>query len=104
MVLAQGNAQATNMHVDRPQFDFLTVRPDGFEQLLAGEDALRVLEQMAQQPVFGRPKRHGLCIATDAVRDGVHFDAVIAKFFGEQAGVNGAAAQARRQLLGLKLG
>ena len=85
LAVASAMPQPADVDVDGPQLDLLAVRPHRFEQLLAREDPLRILEEMPQQAIFGRAERDRLAVAADPVRDDVHLDPGIAELLGQQA-------------------
>ena len=53
--------------------------PDGVEDLFAGEDAARVLQEELQQAVFGRAQMQRAAIARDAMRVLVHREVMVAQ-------------------------
>src|SRR6478735_8507356 len=99
--LAERQAQAADMDVNGPQFDVLAVRPNGLEQLLAREDASRIFQEMAQQPIFGGAELNALAVAANPVGGEVHLDrAIVERLRGEcrsHAAQDGTCA--RNQLL-----
>ena len=60
-------------------FEFRVVPPDAVEQLLAREDAARVLQEMAQQPEFGRAEMDRLAGTVGAMRHQVHLEIGVAQ-------------------------
>ena len=91
------------MDVDRAKLDFRIVRPDRFQQLLARKHPAGMLEEMPQQPEFGRARARPAAVAADAVRGDVHLEAGIAELLGGERGPRPGAAprRPRDQLLGL---
>ena len=73
----QCQAQAADMDVDRAELDFLAVRPDRFEQLLSRKYPPGVLEEVAEQPIFGWPELDRLTVAADAMGNQVHLQSRI---------------------------
>src|SRR3546814_18257681 len=60
------------MYVDRTRLDIDVVAPDGVEELLAREDAARMLEEVAHQAELGRTQMHPARPAGHAVADEIH--------------------------------
>src|SRR6478609_3715447 len=65
-------AQPPDMDIDGAQLDLGIAAPYPVEQLLAGEHAAGVLQEMTQQPVLGRAEMHLPAAARHAMRDQVH--------------------------------
>jgi len=68
-------AEPPDMRVDRAHLDIDLVSPDRVQELLAGEHAGRVLEEMLQEPKFGRPEMYQFAVTGDLVARGIHPDA-----------------------------
>ena len=66
--IAQRQAQAADVDIDRAELDILAVRPDGLEQLLARKDAAWIFEEVTQQAIFGGPELDGLAVSVLSVR------------------------------------
>src|SRR6185312_3725904 len=73
-VEVEGFAQAPDMDVDGAGFDINIAAPYRVEQLLAAEDAARMLDQVIEQLVFGGAEVDFFAAAADAVCGAVHFD------------------------------
>src|SRR6185503_469368 len=64
-------AQSSHVHIYRAAVDEDVAPPHPVEQLLARQDAARVLHEKGQQPELGRPQADLALAAHDAVRRAV---------------------------------
>src|ERR1700712_3738942 len=67
-------AQATDVHVHSALVDINVAAPDAVEQLLAAEDAARMLQEKFQQAIFGGTEVDRTARARDAAFFTIEFD------------------------------
>ena len=91
------------MDVDGSRVDVRVVRPYGFEQPLAREDPAGMLEEMLEQPKFGRAERDRAAAAANPMRGDVHLDVGIGELLAGKRRPDPAKHRrdARDQLRGL---
>src|SRR5690348_13848267 len=78
--------EAADMDVDGARIDVGIVAPDRVQESLAREDAARMLEEMLEQPEFGRAERNLLAGPAHAMRRDIHFHIGISKLLAGERG------------------
>ena len=79
---SKGEAESAHEDIDGSKLDILIMGPNCFEQLLPGEDSLRVPQEMLQQAVLGRADVYSMPAAAHSARHRVHFEIGVAELLG----------------------
>ena len=75
-----------DVHIDGSLVDVDISTPDAVEQLLAAEDAARMLKEIFQEPVFCRPQIDGPTGTGNATLLAIEFDVAIGEDSGKALG------------------